>query len=76
MRGAALVCAAVLVGAGAERADLRDVSFKIRTDIRYATPENFAGQRLYAEGRCLLREATAEKLLEADKELRGSGLAL
>lgn len=56
--------------------DLKDVSFKIRTDIRYATPQNFVGQRLYPEGRCLLREQTAEKLLAADKDLRASGLAL
>jgi zinc D-Ala-D-Ala dipeptidase len=55
---------------------LKEISYDIRADIRYATKNNFTGHKLYWEGRCFLREATALKLAAADAELRASGLAI
>ena len=72
----ALAVAVLLLTGCEDRADLTDITFKVRTDIRYATTSNFMHRALYPEPRCLLRESTAQKLLAADKELRGSGLAL
>jgi D-alanyl-D-alanine dipeptidase len=45
-------------------------------DIRYATSNNFAKQRLYDEARCLLRPATAKKLEAVRKQLQSEGLRL
>jgi D-alanyl-D-alanine dipeptidase len=38
-------------------------------DIRYATTNNFTGQRLYPSAKCYLRRAAAEKLQAAQAEL-------
>lgn len=45
-------------------------------DIRYATSNNFAKQRLYDQPRCLLRPATAAKLDAVRKEVEAEGLRL
>ncbi|MGE5578912.1 MAG: D-alanyl-D-alanine dipeptidase [Bacillota bacterium] len=42
-------------------------------DLRYATADNFTGQAIYSKAKCLLQRATAEKLLEAQKEFAGHG---
>ncbi|HTP66804.1 MAG TPA: M15 family metallopeptidase [Geobacteraceae bacterium] len=45
-------------------------------DMRYATPDNFTGKRVYECNRCFLREATARKLAMAQAELKKEGFAL
>jgi D-alanyl-D-alanine dipeptidase len=48
----------------------------IRLDIRYATTNNFTGQKLYPVAKCYLRRQAAEQLKQVQDELRGMGLAL
>lgn len=48
----------------------------IGLDIRYATTNNFTGQRLYPSARCYLRRAAAEKLRAAQRELASLGYGL
>ena len=45
-------------------------------DIRYATTNNFTGQKLYDSNRSFLRRAVAEKLRSAQKEFNQAGLGL
>ncbi len=45
-------------------------------DMRYATPDNFTGKRVYECNRCYLREATARKLARAQAQLKKEGFAL
>lgn len=45
-------------------------------DIRYATTNNFTGQRLYPFAKCYLRRAAAEKLGAAQAEFALSGCGL
>jgi len=45
-------------------------------DIRYATTNNFTGQRLYPSAKCYLRRAAAEKLRAAQAELASLGYGL
>jgi D-alanyl-D-alanine dipeptidase len=61
------------------RADLVDVKTMIPDivlDIRYATTNNFTGQKLYPVARCCLRREAAVNLKAAQEELRGMGLGL
>ena len=48
----------------------------VRTEVRYATPDNFMKETLYPEVRCLLRKETAAKLARVQKKLAAQGLAL
>ncbi len=60
-------------------ADLVDVQRMIPDivlDIRYATTNNFTGQKLYPVARCCLRREAAVNLKAAQEELRGMGLGL
>lgn len=45
-------------------------------DIRYATTNNFTGQKVYPDVRCFLRRAAAEKLKRVQADLAGQGLGL
>src|SRR3989338_2315248 len=56
--------------------DIRQVHPRVLVEVRYATPDNFMGEALYPEARCLLRRETAAKLAHAQDalELRGLGL--
>ena len=45
-------------------------------DIRYATINNFAGEKLYDESKCYLHPKTAKKLNRVQKELASKGLGL
>jgi D-alanyl-D-alanine dipeptidase len=38
-------------------------------DLRYATPDNFAGRQVYAEARCLLRASVAARMVKAQRWL-------
>lgn len=45
-------------------------------DIRYATDNNFTGQKVYPAARCYLRAEVAERLLKVQAALRSQGLGL
>jgi D-alanyl-D-alanine dipeptidase len=48
----------------------------IKLDIRYASPDNFAGQAVYDEARAFLHRPAAEALVDAHKELKYQGYGL
>lgn len=52
------------------------VSPRICLDIRYATPNNFTGKKVYSSGRCFLRPKTAERLHLVQLSLEKQGLGL
>jgi len=54
------------------RAFLPDIVF----DIKYATDNNFTGERLYQEDKCYLHPKSAKKLIRVQKELALKGLGL
>jgi zinc D-Ala-D-Ala dipeptidase len=69
-----LALLAVLIAAPTSTAahDLVDVTKlhpKLALDIRYATPDNFFGKKVYEEARCLLRTPVANKLIAAQRWL-------
>ncbi len=53
-----------------------DVHPGIRFDIRYATADNFTGERLYASDACLLRASVADRLARVQDRLAAEGLGL
>ena len=56
--------------------DLQIFIPSLRFDLRYATPDNFVGETLYPEARCLLRRETAERLARVQAALEAKGLGL
>lgn len=48
----------------------------IRTDIRYATTNNFTGKPVYPSARCYVRKSVAQKLDRIQKKLEQQGLGL
>jgi D-alanyl-D-alanine dipeptidase len=56
--------------------DLAQVDPRIILDLRYATPNNFLGRRLYPVARCLLRESVAHRLRRVQNDLEARGLGL
>ncbi len=48
----------------------------IRLDIRYATDNNFVGEKMYDCARCLLRPQVARAVVAAHRELREQGYGL
>jgi D-alanyl-D-alanine dipeptidase len=48
----------------------------ILLDIRYATPNNFAGQKVYTQARAFLQRPAAEALLRVHRKLEAQGLGL
>lgn len=64
--------------AGSELVDVTKLDPTIRTEIRYATENNFTGRRLpgYDVPLALLRPAAAEALARVNRRLAGQGLAL
>ena len=48
----------------------------IRIDIRYATDNNFVGEKMYDCGRCFLRPEAAEAMVNAQAILKKKGLGL
>lgn len=48
----------------------------IRLDIRYATPDNFAGRAVYREARAFLQRPAAEALVRAHRALAAQGFGL
>ena len=85
----ALFVALSLQATGALAADASDAALKqaglveptqldssLVLDIRYATPNNFAGRQVYPSPRCYLRDDIAHRLLAVQKYLRAHGLGL
>jgi zinc D-Ala-D-Ala dipeptidase len=60
----------------ADLVDVTNIIPGIVLDIRYATTNNFTGQKLYPVARCCLRKEAAESLKAVQEELKGMGLAL
>lgn len=56
--------------------DVTKVMPDIVLDIRYATTNNFLGQKIYNEPRCLLRWAAAKRLIRVQEALKEQGLGL
>jgi zinc D-Ala-D-Ala dipeptidase len=48
----------------------------IKLDVRYATPNNFAGRAVYTEARAFLQRPAAGALVRAGRALRGKGYGL
>ncbi len=59
-----------------ELVDIQAIAPTIQLDLRYATTNNFTGQKLYAQARCLLRPQVATRLalVQADLEAKQLGL--
>jgi len=66
------------VPAGAELVDVTRVDPTIRTDIRYATANNFTGRALpgYEAARALMRPPAAQALARVQTRLRADGMGL
>lgn len=56
--------------------DLQSFIPGIRVEIKYATTDNFVGEVLYPEARCLLRRETAQKLKRVQEALMKDGFGL
>jgi len=56
--------------------ELCTINPNIKLDIRYATTNNFTGQKVYGSPRCFLCASTAQKLNNVQKELETMGLGL
>lgn len=63
-------------GNDADLVDVQKVIPGIVLDIRYATTNNFTGQKLYPVSKCYLRREAADDLKQVQDDLRGMGLAL
>ncbi len=56
--------------------DIGLMDTSIIMDLKYATTDNFVGEKMYDCGRCFLRKAAAEKILMIQKELQEKGYGL
>jgi D-alanyl-D-alanine dipeptidase len=56
--------------------DVQKAIPEIQLDIRYATPNNFTGKKVYAFSNAFLRQPTVDSLAVVEKELSKSGLGL
>jgi zinc D-Ala-D-Ala dipeptidase len=67
------------VGAGDSPVPFVDAATRVaglKLDIRYATDNNFMGEKLYPVARCFLRPEAAAKLARAAELLKGGGYGL
>ena len=65
----ALSVAQVSATQGPELVDVTRIDGRFATDIRYATKDNFFGQKVYPQARCLLRPSVAKKMQRAQRWL-------
>lgn len=65
-----------LVGSAEPLVDLAATDSRIVIDLRYATADNFTGQKLYPVARCLLRATAAERLKRVQDRLARQDLGL
>jgi D-alanyl-D-alanine dipeptidase len=56
--------------------EIAQLDSTIVIDIRYATENNFMGEKLYPVAKCLLRRETAQRLLRVQTALRQQGVGL
>jgi D-alanyl-D-alanine dipeptidase len=56
--------------------DIKEVNSRIVVDLKYASEDNFAKQKLYEANVCFLRRSTALKLDAVQKELEALNLGL
>jgi D-alanyl-D-alanine dipeptidase len=56
--------------------ELIKLDLTIRLDIRYATTNNFAGQKVYTQARAFLQRPAAEALVRVHRKLDSQGLGL
>ena len=56
--------------------ELVELDSSIKLDVRYATPNNFAGRAVYKEARAFLQRPAAEALVRASGALRRHGYGL
>ncbi|MBO8128346.1 MAG: D-alanyl-D-alanine dipeptidase [Peptococcaceae bacterium] len=56
--------------------DVTDIDPTIMLDIRYATTNNFTGQKIYHQAKCYLVRDVAERLAKANRLLRRRGYRL
>lgn len=59
-----------------ELVELTDLDDSFVIDMRYATEDNFTGQKIYSQARCFLVRGTAEKLIAANREFAQMGYRL
>ncbi len=55
--------------------ELRRLDDSIKLDVRYATPNNFAGRAVYTEARAFLQRPAAEALVRAGRALGSTATA-
>ena len=60
----------------ADLVELVQLDPTIKLDIRYATPDNFTGKKVYPEARAFLQRPAAEALVAAHRELAPHGYGL
>lgn len=66
MLGPALLASlALCTGPEPDLVDVAGLDARFRLDIRYATTDNFFGQKVYPEARCLLLRPVAKKVVKA-----------
>lgn len=56
--------------------NVKDLNSAIVVDMRYASPDNFTGEKLYPVAECLLCEPVAQRLARAQNNLEKQGLGL
>lgn len=72
----AATAACATLKSSSELVEVKKVIPNIVLDIRYATTNNFTGQKLYEHDRTFLRRAVAEHLSAAQREFNKMGLGL
>jgi zinc D-Ala-D-Ala dipeptidase len=56
--------------------DIEGINRNIAVDIRYATENNFTGEKVYPAAKCFLKRAAASKLDTVQRQLEKKGLGL
>lgn len=56
--------------------DIKKIDPTILVDLKYATTDNFTGQKIYASHLCWVHQDTAHALIRVQKELRALELSL
>ena len=56
--------------------ELISLDSSLTIDLKYATADNFVGEKLYTTARCFLRRSVAERLVRVQRKLQRQGLGL